>query len=129
MAGPYCNALSSRNDFPAYMALLRDITDGDFSLVNTCRAEVCGALWGSGNPDISGVGMAVGYLLDSSISASLICIYLWLRGTAGTKLGVTRLILRSAASTFFDNAIFFTFAIQVASIVTLARANFGWCLP
>jgi hypothetical protein len=33
--------------------------------------------------------------------------------------------MRSAAGTFFDNAIFFTFAIQIASIVTLARANFG----
>jgi hypothetical protein len=125
MAAPHCNALSSRNDFLEYMALLRNITDGDFSRVYTCRAEVCGALWGAGNPDISGIGMAIGYLLESSICASLICVYLWIRGTTGTKFGVTRLILRSAAGTFVDNAIFFTFAIQIASIVTLARANFG----
>jgi hypothetical protein len=73
---PYCNALSSRIDFPEYMALLRNITNGNFSCVYTCRAEVRGALWGSGNPEISGIGTAFGYLLESSICASLICVYL-----------------------------------------------------
>jgi hypothetical protein len=125
MANMSCNALSSRTDFPGYMALLRNFTDGEFSLVETCKAEVCGALWGSGNPDISGVGMAVGYLLESSLCAVLICGHLWLRRRSGTKQGGVNLILQSAAGTFFDNAIFFAFAIQIASIVTLARANFG----
>lgn len=53
-----CSALVSRKSFPDYVAAIRKATANDFALVDQCRPEVCNALWGSGNPDISGVGVS-----------------------------------------------------------------------
>jgi hypothetical protein len=120
-----CIALSSRTKFTAYIDLLRNNTGGDFSLVRGCRKEVCGALWGSGNPDISGIGMTIGYLLESVLCAILVGGSLLLEGRSKGRPDVRRLLLSNATRTFYDNAIFFAFAIQTASIVTLARVDFG----
>jgi hypothetical protein len=103
----------------------RNLTNGDFSLVKECRGEVCGALWGSGNPDISGIGMAVGYVLESAICTVIICAFILLKIRPELDTKVVRLLLSNASKTFYDNAIFFTFAIQIASIITLGKANFG----
>jgi hypothetical protein len=120
-----CIALSARTNFGAYIDLLRNLTKNDFSLVKDCRKDVCEALWGSGNPDISGIGMVIGYVLESLICVCLIAISLWLERSAEDHPSVMRLLVANAARTFFDNALFFTFAIQAASIVTLSRVDFG----
>ena len=52
-----CSNLASRTDFSSYVAAVRSTTGNDISLVSVCRTEVCNALWGSGNPDISGIGV------------------------------------------------------------------------
>ena len=120
-----CLALSTRTDFTAYIDLLRNATGGDFSLVKDCKTNVCGALWGSGNPDISGIGMAIGYILESFICACLVAISMWFERSAKGHPIIGRLLVANATTTFFDNAIFFTFAIQTASIVTLSGVDFG----
>ena len=125
MALPSCSALSSRTDFAGYIALLRNVTQGDFSLVKDCRTEICGALWGPGNSDISGIGMAVGYILESIIAALLIIASLWNNRRQKRHSYLADLLLSNASRTFYYNAVFFTFAIQMASIITLSRANFG----
>ncbi|KAH7083427.1 hypothetical protein BKA63DRAFT_153082 [Paraphoma chrysanthemicola] len=131
MANKSCTALSFRTDFPGYIDLLRTTTGGNFTLVlQDCRLEICGALWGSGNPDISGIGMATGYLLETLLCIVLSCMHIWLyyrspqRGHRGKEARYARL-LSVAASTTFDVAVFFAFAIQIACCVTLGRANFG----
>jgi hypothetical protein len=43
----------------------------------------------------------------------------------GIEVGCYQIDLAERCWYFFDNAIFFAFAMQIASIVTLARANFG----
>ena len=54
-----CSNLDSRTDFSSYIADVRRLTDNNLSLVSDCQTEVCNALWGSGNPDISGIGVDV----------------------------------------------------------------------
>jgi len=120
-----CLALSTRTDFTAYIDLLRNATGGDFSLVKDCKTNVCGALWGSGNPDISGIGMAIGYILESFICACLVATSMWFGRSAKGHPAIGRLLVANATRTFFDNAVFFTFAIQTASIVTLSGVDFG----
>jgi hypothetical protein len=120
-----CIALSVRTDFTAYIDLLRNLTNSDFSLAKDCRKDVCGALWGSGNPDISGVGMSIGYVLESVVCACLVAISLWFERSGKDHFSMVRLLLANATRTFFDNAVFFTFAIQAASIVTLSGVDFG----
>jgi len=121
-----CSNLSSRTNFASYITSIRNVTGGDFSLVNECRALVCGALWGSGNPDISGIGMAVGYVLETIIGTTIVAVFFGLgwRPASNKSLWI-RLVMASAAEIFYDTAIFFAFAIQIASVVALSRANFG----
>jgi len=127
-----CTTLSSRTSFPAYISTLRNTTHNDFRRVDACRLQVCGALWGTGNPDVSGIGMAVGYLLETFIATGLLCIFAWMRRqrrqrgrVVPTRLKLLNVLVATAARTFYDTAAFFTFAIQTACIVTLTRVDFG----
>lgn len=121
-----CSNLSSRTNFASYIASISNATGGDFSLVNECRASVCGALWGSGNPDISGIGMTIGYVLETIIGTAIVAVFFGLgwRPASDKSLWI-RLVMASAAEIFYDTAIFFAFGIQIASVVALSRANFG----
>lgn len=120
-----CASLSPRTTFPTYIESLRNATNGDFSRVVDCRLQVCGALCGSGNPDFSGIGMAVGDLLESFIAFSILCIFMRLDRRPAQKSKLPRLLPVTASKTFYDNAALFTFAIQLASIVTLTKVDFG----
>ncbi len=146
-----CESLASRTSFANYVASIRNATDDNFTLVSQCRAEICNALWGSGNPDISGVGvrntlslkylndanevmkMIVGYIIENVVGLMLVCLLyiLHLRVNNGEKNAHQELldryisVLRRGCSSFYDCAVFFTFSIQLACIVVLARLDFG----
>ena len=146
-----CESLASRTSFANYVASIRTATADNFTLVSQCRAEICNALWGSGNPDISGVGvrnissfdyendanevmkMIVGYIIENVVGLMLVCLLyiLLLRVNNGEKNAHQELLdryismLRQGCSSFYDCAVFFTFSIQLACIVVLARLDFG----
>ena len=146
-----CGSLASRTNFPSYIASIRNATAGNFTLVAQCKAEICNALWGSGNPDISGVGvynesscnerdaankdikMIVGYIIENVVGLVLaLSLYIILEKTnkerrpvRSTSLDRYVPVLRRGCSSFYDCAIFFTFSIQLACIVVLARLDFG----
>jgi hypothetical protein len=124
-----CATLSSRTNFPDYIEQIRNVTNGNLSLVDPCRKQVCGALWGSGNPDISGIGMAIGYVSEITLAVILVSIFLFLNGRdnsrANPNYAFARLLLANVTGTFYDNAVFFTFAVQIASVTILAKANSG----
>lgn len=124
MDASVCATLSLRSEFSAYIELLRNATDNDFSLVDSCRMNVCGALWGLGNPDISGVGMAAGYLMESALCVFIVGASLWYEMT-DRKNTLAKLLLSSGIRAYHDTASFFTFAIQVACIATLSKADWG----
>jgi hypothetical protein len=52
-----CTALASRSSFPTYIQALRNESGDNFTLLGVCKLEVCNALWGTGNADISGIGV------------------------------------------------------------------------
>lgn len=49
--------LSSLNDFSEYIDTLRQVTNFNDAELEACRTAVCLAVYGSGNPDISGIGV------------------------------------------------------------------------
>ncbi|KAI9724105.1 MAG: hypothetical protein M1812_000824 [Candelaria pacifica] len=122
-----CSGLVSRTDFASYISAIRNATGNNFTRVEDCKADVCNALWGSGNADISGIGMIIGYILSNVLGFGF-AFFLFMPHWTTTKAGLSnryQSIARRGLSVFFDNAIFFTFAIQTAAIVVLARLNFG----
>lgn len=52
-----CSRLASKESFANYIAEIRNATANNIPLVDQCKKEVCGALWGTGNPDIPGSGV------------------------------------------------------------------------
>ena len=70
--------------------------------------------------------MAIGYVLETIIGTTIVAVFFGLgwRPVPNKSLW-SRLVMASAAEIFYDTAIFFAFGIQIASVVALARANFG----
>ncbi|KAH7123633.1 hypothetical protein B0J11DRAFT_506699 [Dendryphion nanum] len=116
-----CESLPPRHKFAEYITFM----ENDPSLVAECRLRVCGALWGTGNPDISGMGMVTGYILETSIMVIIVSIFLAINNMKTSNQKYTRFVLANVASTFYDTALFFTLAVQLASNIILAKANSG----
>ena len=64
-----CSALVVRKSFTDYVQALNITTHGNLSLAVQCKREVCNALWGSGNPDISGIGVSIRVCLSKRVAA------------------------------------------------------------
>lgn len=129
-----CSSLDSRTDFTSYVTTLRATVGNDTSLLNDCKSEICDALWGSGNPDISGIGMILGYILSNALGLIFASTLLLLAHVSRvseakdqSKISIDRLkyALTQGCSSFYDSAVFLAFSIQIASIVMLARLDFG----
>jgi hypothetical protein len=56
-AAPNCTRLMSLDDFNGYIEQLRTETNFDTNNLTACRNDICNAIWGTGNPDISGIGV------------------------------------------------------------------------
>lgn len=53
-----CSLLVARTDFASYIQIVHTTTGFYESLLEACKGEICNALWGDGNGDISGIGVA-----------------------------------------------------------------------
>jgi hypothetical protein len=55
-----CSALAQQTGgFQDYIDRVRNHTSFNTTLVEFCDSEICGALWGIGNPDVSGIGVCL----------------------------------------------------------------------
>jgi hypothetical protein len=53
-----CASLASRTSFENYIQKVNETTGFNSSLLADCKSDICNALWGDGNADISGVGVS-----------------------------------------------------------------------
>ena len=51
-----CSLLVTRTSFAEYVQELNTTTAFDINLLESCKSDICNALWGDGNADISGIG-------------------------------------------------------------------------
>lgn len=58
MASANCSLLVSRTDFASYVQELNATTGFNVTLLEACQSDICNALWGDGNADISGIGVS-----------------------------------------------------------------------
>ncbi len=52
-----CSLLVSRSDFATYVQELNQATAFNVTLLEACQSDICNAIWGDGNADISGIGV------------------------------------------------------------------------
>ncbi|KAJ4047057.1 hypothetical protein NW756_005132 [Fusarium oxysporum] len=66
-----CSQWTELNDFSEYIQDLDSETHFNEGILESCKSEICNAIYGTGNTDISGIGVAVGYVLEITLSISL----------------------------------------------------------
>ncbi len=52
-----CSSLATLSDFAGYVQKLNFTTGFNVTLLEACKSNICNALWGDGNADISGIGV------------------------------------------------------------------------
>lgn len=52
-----CSTLAPRGSFADYVQQLNSTTGFNETLLGACQTDICNALWGVGNADISGIGV------------------------------------------------------------------------
>ena len=52
-----CSLLGANKDFADYIIQLESLTRGNITQIQACKPQICSALWGTGNSDISGIGV------------------------------------------------------------------------
>ncbi|KAH6662210.1 hypothetical protein F5X68DRAFT_279913 [Plectosphaerella plurivora] len=120
-----CTALRSMKGFDEYIELLRNETDFELSRLEPCRSDVCDAVWGGGNPDISGIGVSVGYIVEIVLGATLVLLSMLLNRKQGRRWEAWDRVVRQGLRAFFDSALYFAISIEIAIIVLLVNKDFG----
>lgn len=121
-----CSLLSTRISFASYAREINATTGFDVVLLSACQSEICNALWGDGNADISGVGMVVGYTFESVLGLLFALGLGFQRPVSRTRYSeIYSSLLLKGCSTFFDCAVFFAVSIQISCVVVLVRRDFG----
>ncbi|KAK3985863.1 hypothetical protein QBC44DRAFT_334264 [Cladorrhinum sp. PSN332] len=111
-----CSGLDSIRNLGEYTDRLSNATSFNDTLLMECQVPICTALWGLGVPDLSGIGIAVGYLVSAFLGFFLPLLIL---AVPPRRARLQRIFTAGLAS-FFDSAIYFAFAVQAATITALA---------
>ncbi|KAH7134662.1 hypothetical protein B0J13DRAFT_560913 [Dactylonectria estremocensis] len=122
-----CLRWATLDDFDTYVNDLRDEWQFKESGMRDCRADICTAIYGTGNPDISGIGVAVGYVLDLALGIFLSLAVIFLKPVYERKDPAHKAyqIFVAGLAAFFDAAAYFAFALQLAAIAVLVRKDYG----
>ncbi|KAK4445583.1 hypothetical protein QBC34DRAFT_384157 [Podospora aff. communis PSN243] len=121
-----CSQFDGYQVFSEYMELIRNTTSFNETLLGQCREAICQTLWGFGVEDLSGIGVAIGYVLSIFLgillpSFLLILPLLPLRSWLQTTL---QTITTAGLASFFESAVYFALAIQIATCTILAPRDF-----
>ncbi|RSL78908.1 hypothetical protein CEP51_007799 [Fusarium floridanum] len=123
---PNCGALAQLDDFSDYVDVLGSQTDFNETSLEVCKNEICIAVYGTGNPDISGIGVATAYILEFALSVLLSLAAIMLRRSqSGTVAYRWKEIIQCGLDSFFTSAAYFALAIQLATIIVLVRKDYG----
>ncbi|KAM5353124.1 hypothetical protein ACJZ2D_016989 [Fusarium nematophilum] len=122
---PNCTSLQSLGDFNEYLEQLRTETNFVESNLTQCQKEICLAIWGGGNPDILGIGISIGYVVEITLGLGLASAAMSIREKHGQKWAFLQSVTTAGFEAFFDCAIYFAISFNIAAIVVLVNKDFG----
>ncbi|KAF4911464.1 hypothetical protein CGCF415_v004387 [Colletotrichum fructicola] len=120
-----CSSLASLEGFDDYLRKLRAATQYNEILLEECGREICGAIWGQSNPDISGIGVSIGYAIGMGLGLMFASVLLGVRQRRGSRWDFSQLVCLAGFEAFFSSAIYFGISLEIASIYTLVNKDFG----
>ncbi|KAB5581179.1 hypothetical protein GE09DRAFT_1051594 [Coniochaeta sp. 2T2.1] len=122
-----CSDFKNLGDFSDYISQIRRETHFKTTLLEQCQAEICTTLYGIGNPDVSGVGMCAGYVVEVGLGFLFgYAYFIFSRDTGNHEPAASwkRAVERGLIA-FFDSAVYFAIAVQLASTVVLVKKDYG----
>ncbi|KAH6888192.1 hypothetical protein B0T10DRAFT_562605 [Thelonectria olida] len=125
MSEPNCTSLQSLHGFDDYLKQLRIETDFTKSNLTYCKQYICVAIWGGGNPDISGIGISIGYVVQIALAVGLAAAVMIGQDKQGHKWTCLQSVTKAGFEAFFSFAIYFALSANIASIVVLVDKDFG----
>ncbi|KZP25975.1 hypothetical protein FIBSPDRAFT_928940 [Athelia psychrophila] len=109
---------SCSSGFPSINDLLVQAEAGQVNIttvVSTCQ-EICTMAWGAGNPDLSGIGLIICYVLQTVLAfllGPLFCMFYF------SFAGETQKNLEELHDTFLDTIAQFSIPVAVATVIRL----------
>lgn len=120
-----CYKLTAVDDFTKYVETLSDETGYEDSRLQACKPMICQAIYGIGNPDISGIGVAIGYIIGIALGFTLAILLLLQTRLDPPLKSIPSQVLLTGLRSFFNAAAFFSIAVQIATISLLVQKDFG----
>ncbi|CAH0043685.1 unnamed protein product [Clonostachys solani] len=120
-----CYKLTAVSDFTKYVEALSDETGYEASRLQECKPVICQAIYGIGNPDISGIGVAIGYIIEIALGFTLAILLLLQTRLDPSLRSIPSQVLLTGLRSFFNAAAFFSIAVQIATISLLVQKDFG----
>lgn len=121
-----CAIFEHRSSFADYVYLIESSTGGNISQAAPCGPQICQVIWGTGNGDISGIGMKAGYIIQNSLGIILSVLCMLSNAKRGdTQLGLHRDVIFSIFDSFYDCALFYAFSNELAAAVSVTKVTFG----
>ncbi|KAF4929411.1 hypothetical protein CGCVW01_v001493 [Colletotrichum viniferum] len=120
-----CKKLQVLNGFNNYIGIVRAHTNFSIELLDQCKEEICHAIWGETNPDISGIGVCIGYAIELAVGFLLAAFMMFIRQRQGRKWEFFQIVTKKGLEAFFEFAIYFAVAIELATIIMLVNKDFG----
>ncbi|KAF5512499.1 hypothetical protein CGCA056_v012308 [Colletotrichum aenigma] len=121
---PNCKSLESLKGFDDYLRQVRNVTQFKQDLLANCSTEICGAIWGESNPDISGIGVSIGYTVEAALGLFFAAAVLSIRQRQGPHWEFAQLACAAGFEAFFGSAIYFAISLEVAAIYMLVNKDF-----
>ncbi|KAL0937210.1 uncharacterized protein CTRU02_206941 [Colletotrichum truncatum] len=125
LIGLDCSSLESLHGFDNYLRQLRAVTHFNETLLNQCRKTICNAVWGEGNPDISGIGVSIGYATEAGLGFLFALIILVIQQKQGPKWEFFQVVTETGLNAFFGSAVYFAISHEIASIYILVNKDYG----
>ena len=102
-----CALFEHRNDFASYVFLIEHETGGNISLAAQCSPQICQVIWGTGNPDITGIGMIVGYIIENMLGFLLAILCIFANSGHGNVISRNADLVFRIFDSFFEYALFY----------------------
>ncbi|KAF4871078.1 hypothetical protein CGCSCA1_v009689 [Colletotrichum siamense] len=120
-----CSELQILKEFDKYIIAVEKETNFTDEFLSSCRKDICGAIWGDTNPDISGIGVSIGYAVELALGFSLAIIVLLIRQRQGRRWEFFQIVTKKGLEAFFEFAVYFAIAVELATTVMLVNKDFG----
>lgn len=121
-----CAIFEHRSSFAEYVYLIESSTNGNISAAAPCGPQICQVIWGTGNSDISGIGMKAGYIIQNVLGLILATMcFLANRKRGDTRLGMHMSTIYGIFDSYFDCALFYAFSNELAFAIVVTKVTFG----